>query len=265
MPSSKREREYERRRYEKWQERQSAKKARRRRQQVVAGGVVGVLVLGVGVTAALLLGGGDDTPAAASSPGSTDAATATGDATANAARTGNGGVLPDAALSEDRTWTGTISTSQGDLGIELEGDVAPQAVANFVTLAQQGYFDGTSCHRLVTSGIYVLQCGDPTATGTGSPGYAWGPIENAPADDVYPAGTIAMARQGNDGESMGSQFFIVYEDSTIPSDTAGGYTVFGRITSGLDVVQAVADAGVSGGASDGTPATPVTIEGVETQ
>jgi peptidyl-prolyl cis-trans isomerase B (cyclophilin B) len=263
VPSSKREREYERRRYEKWQERQSAKKARRRRQQVVAGGVVGVLVLGIGVTAALLLGGGDDTPAGASSPGSTDAAT--GDATANAARTGNGGVVPDASLSENRTWTGTITTSQGDLGIELEGDVAPQAVANFVTLAQQGYFDGTSCHRLVTSGIYVLQCGDPTATGTGSPGYAWGPVENAPADDVYPAGTIAMARQGNDGESMGSQFFIVYEDSTIPSDTAGGYTVFGRITSGLDVVQAVADAGVSGGASDGTPATPVTIEGVETQ
>jgi peptidyl-prolyl cis-trans isomerase B (cyclophilin B) len=74
-----------------------------------------------------------------------------------------------------------------------------------------------------------------------------------------------MARQGGDGESMGSQFFLVYEDSTIPSDTAGGYTVFGRITSGLDVVQAIADAGVSGGASDGAPLTPVTIEGVETQ
>jgi peptidyl-prolyl cis-trans isomerase B (cyclophilin B) len=259
VPSSKREREYERRRYEKWQERQAAKKAQRRRQQVVAGGVVGVLVLGIGVTAALLLGGGDDTPSAAATP------TATADATTPAARTGNGGVLPDAALAEGRTWTGTISTSQGEIGVELDGAAAPQAVANFVTLAQEGYFDGTDCHRLVTSGIYVLQCGDPTGTGTGSPGYAFGPIENAPADDVYPAGTIAMARQGGDGESMGSQFFLVYEDSTIPSDTAGGYTVFGRITSGLDVVQAVADAGVTGGASDGTPATPVTIEGVETQ
>jgi peptidyl-prolyl cis-trans isomerase B (cyclophilin B) len=258
VPSSKREREYERRRYEKWQERLNAKRARRRRQQIIAGGVVGVLVLGVGVTAALLLTG-DDEPAANAAPTPSTAATTP------AARTGNGGVLPDAALAEGRTWTGTITTSQGDIGVELDGAAAPQAVANFVTLAQEGYFDDTGCHRLVTSGIYVLQCGDPTGTGTGSPGYSFGPVENAPADDVYPAGTIAMARQGGNAESMGSQFFLVYEDSTIPSDEAGGYTVFGRITSGLDVVQAVADAGVTGGASDGTPATPVTIEGVETQ
>lgn len=259
MPSSKREREYERRRYEKWQERQAAHRAQRRRRQVVAVGVVGVLVVGVGVTAAVLSSRSDDAAGATSSPEATTAATAP------AERVGNGGVVPEAALAEDRTWTGTITTSQGDIGIELAGDVAPQAVANFVTLGQEGYFDGTDCHRLTTDGIYVLQCGDPTGTGTGSPGYAFGPVENAPEDDVYPAGTIAMARQGGDGESMGSQFFLVYEDSTIPADAAGGYTVFGRITSGLDVAQAVADAGVSGGASDGTPATPVTIEGVETQ
>jgi peptidyl-prolyl cis-trans isomerase B (cyclophilin B) len=259
VPSSKREREYERRRYEKWQERQGARRARRRRQQVIAAGVVGVLVLGVGVTAAVLLSGSGD---GGSDPAGTDPTSA---ATAPAERVGNGGVLPEAALAEDRTWTGTISTSQGEIGVELDGALAPQAVASFVTLGQEGYFDGTDCHRLTTEGIYVLQCGDPTGTGTGGPGYAFGPIENAPEDDVYPAGTIAMARQGGDGESMGSQFFLVYEDSTIPADDAGGYTVFGRITSGLDVVQAVADAGVAGGASDGTPATPVTIEGVETQ
>lgn len=259
MPSSKREREYERRRYEKWQQRQAERRTKRRRQQVIAGGVVGVLVIGVGVTAAVLLSSSDDPGAAATSPPSVSSTTPT------EARTGNGGVLPDAALAEDRTWTGTIATNRGDIGIELDGAAAPQAVANFVTLAQGGYFDTTDCHRLTTSGISVLQCGDPTATGTGNPGYSWGPIENAPADDVYPAGTIAMARQGGDGESMGSQFFLVYADSTIPSDAAGGYTVFGRITSGLDVVQAIADAGVTGGASDGTPASPVTIERVETQ
>ncbi|QZN84277.1 peptidylprolyl isomerase [Cellulomonas sp. C5510] len=258
MPSSKREREYERRRYEKWQQRQATKRAHRRRLQVVAGGVVAVLVLGTGVAAALLVTGGDDAPAQAD-PAPTAAASTP------AARTGNGGEVPDASLAEDRTWTGTITTDQGDVGIELDGRAAPQAVASFVTLAQEGYFDGTGCHRLTTSGIYVLQCGDPTGTGTGGPGYAFGPVENAPDDDVYPAGTIAMARQSGDGESQGSQFFLVYEDSTIPSDQAGGYTVFGRITSGLDVVQAVADAGVTGGASDGAPATPVTIEGVETQ
>ncbi|RMI01011.1 peptidylprolyl isomerase [Cellulomonas triticagri] len=258
MASSKREREYERRRYEKWQHRLAEKQARRRRTQLVAAGVVGVLVVGIGVSAALLLGGDDQQPADAATTPATET-------TGGEARTGNGGVVPDPSAAEGRAWTGSITTSAGDIGIELEGDVAPQAVASFVTLAQEGYFDGTDCHRLVTSGIYVLQCGDPTGTGTGGPGYSFGPVENAPADDVYPAGTIAMARQGGDGESMGSQFFLVYEDSTIPSDQAGGYTVFGRITSGLDVVQAVADAGVSGGASDGTPTTPVTIEGVETQ
>ncbi|HEY0214901.1 MAG TPA: peptidylprolyl isomerase, partial [Cellulomonas sp.] len=201
MPSSKREREYERRRYEKWQERQQARRAKKRRQQVVAGAVVGVLVVGVGVAAAIALTGSDDA-SAGSTPTSSPSVTSS---TSTAARTGNGGVLPDASLAEDRTWTGTISTGQGDIGIELDGDIAPQAVANFVTLAQEGYFDATDCHRLVTSGIYVLQCGDPTATGSGGPGYTWGPIENAPADDVYPAGTIAMARVGDDGASMGSQ------------------------------------------------------------
>ena len=259
MPSSKREREYERRRYEKWLQRQAERRTKRRRQQVIAGGIVGVLVIGVGVTAAVLLSSSDEPSAAATSTPSASSTTPTD------ARTGNGGVLPDATLAEDRTWTGTISTNHGDIGIELDGAAAPQAVANFVTLAQGGYFDTTDCHRLTTDGIYVLQCGDPTATGTGDPGYSWGPIENDPADNVYPAGTIAMARQGGDGESMGSQFFLVYADSTIPSDAAGGYTVFGRITSGLDVVQAIADAGVTGGATDGAPATPVTIEGVETQ
>ena len=177
--------------------------------------------------------------------------------------------LAEPSVAENRTWTVTLQACSGgtsaDIVLELDGTKAPQAVASFVTLAQGGYFDGTGCHRLVTQGIFVLQCGDPTFTGSGSPGYYFGPVENAPEDDVYPAGTVAMARRGDDPESMGSQFFLVYEESTIPSDSAGGYTVFGTITSGLDFVQAVADAGVEGGAPDGAPATPVTIEGVETQ
>ena len=111
----------------------------------------------------------------------------------------------------------------------------------------------------------MLQCGSPDGTSSGGPGYSWGPIENAPADNVYPAGTIAMARVPDNGSSMGSQFFLVYQDSTIPADSAGGYTVFGHITSGLDVLTAVADAGVQGGGDDGPPVTDVTIQGVETQ
>ena len=176
--------------------------------------------------------------------------------------------LAEPSAAEGRTWTVTLHACSGDteadIVLELDGESAPQAVASFVTLAQDGYFDGTGCHRLVTQGIFVLQCGDPTFTGRGSPGYAFGPVENAPENDVYPAGTVAMARQSDDAESMGSQFFLVYEESTIPSDTAGGYTVFGTITSGLDFVRAVADEGTAGGASV-APAIPVTIEGVETQ
>ncbi|BDZ52933.1 hypothetical protein GCM10025870_00060 [Agromyces marinus] len=92
------------------------------------------------------------------------------------------------------------------------------------------------------------------------PGYSYGPIENAPADDVYPAGTIAMARQLGAPESQGSQFFIVYEDSTIPSDAAGGYTVIGRVTSGLeDLRSTITDQGAADGAPDGAPVRPVSI------
>lgn len=259
MSSSKREREYERRRYEKWQQRQAEHKARRRRLQVIVGSLLGVLLLTVGVAVAVAVTN-DQTSAAPSATGS-----ASRSPSPSSTRT-----LPDAGLAGARTWTGTLTLSSGPLAIELDGAAAPQAVANFVTLAKDGYFNGTVCHRLAL-GIHVLQCGDPTATGesgsggAGGPGYAWGPIENAPPNGVYPAGTIAMARQPNNGSSMGSQFFLVYQDSTIPSDSAGGYTIFGHITSGLGVVQAIADAGVRGGGAEGAPTTRVTIEGVETQ
>ncbi|WP_062293431.1 peptidylprolyl isomerase [Demequina phytophila] len=169
---------------------------------------------------------------------------------------------PDPSYAEDRTWTATLATNQGDIEIELDGAAAPQAVASFIKLAEDGYFDGTGCHRLTTAGIYVLQCGDPTGTGTGGPGYRYGPVENAPADDVYPAGTVAMARVGGDGESMGSQFFIVYQDSTIPSDAAGGYTVLGQVVAGNASVERVAEAGTITGDTDGAPAMSVIVNEV---
>jgi peptidyl-prolyl cis-trans isomerase B (cyclophilin B) len=162
--------------------------------------------------------------------------------------------VPDIALSEFRRWDATMDIDGITVDLELNGLVAPQAVANFVVLAGDGFFDNTQCHRLTTAGIFVLQCGDPEGTGRGGPGYRFGPIENDPADDLYPAGTLAMARIGGDGFSMGSQFFIVYEDSVIPSDSAGGYTVFGRVTSGLEeLVGGVIDQGVVADASDGQP------------
>lgn len=170
------------------------------------------------------------------------------------------GTAPDPALSENRVWEADIVIDGITLGLELDGAAAPQAVANFIQLAQDGYFDNTSCHRLVTAGIFVLQCGDPTGTGTGGPDYRFGPIENAPADDIYPVGTLAMARVGGDGASMGSQFFIVYDQSFIPSDNAGGYTVFGQVTSGLEQLTVdVVGPGVQGGVADGTPVAPAQI------
>jgi peptidyl-prolyl cis-trans isomerase B (cyclophilin B) len=260
VAGTKRERDNARKRQEKWDQRQAQARARRQRTAAIVAIVAVLALVGGGLVVANLgnaAGQGSPTPQA--------------EGQCPAASTGarSGGELPDPASAEGRTWTATLELCAGGTGspvvLELDGAAAPQAVASFVSLAEQGYYDGTSCHRLTTSGIYVLQCGDPTGTGGGDPGYSYGPIENAPADDVYPAGTVAMARVGGDGESMGSQFFVVYQDSTIPSDAAGGYTVLGTVTSGLDAVQAVADAGVAGGAGDGAPASPVIIEGVETQ
>jgi peptidyl-prolyl cis-trans isomerase B (cyclophilin B) len=162
--------------------------------------------------------------------------------------------VPDISLSEFRLWEGSIDIDGITIDLELNGLLAPQAVANFVTLAADGFFDDSRCHRLTTAAIFVLQCGDPEGTGRGGPDYRFGPVENAPVDGLYPAGTLAMARVGGDGFSMGSQFFIVYEDSVIPPDQAGGYTVFGRVTRGLDeLVSGVIDQGVVDDAADGQP------------
>jgi peptidyl-prolyl cis-trans isomerase B (cyclophilin B) len=179
--------------------------------------------------------------------------------------TTNDPLVPSPELAEGRIWTGAMNLAGSDLGFELYGDLAPQAVANFVSLAQSGYFENLNCHRLTTAGIFVLQCGDPSGDGTGGPGYSWGPIENAPEADLYEEGVIAMARRGGDGSSMGSQFFIVHADSTIPSDSAGGYTVFGRVTSGLDGVKAIAEKGTVDGTGDGAPLEPVVMTGISVE
>ncbi len=166
---------------------------------------------------------------------------------------------PPASLSEGREWTATIQTNQGPIQVQLDGVNAPQATASFLALAGEGFFANTECHRLVTAGIFVLQCGDPLGNGQGGPAYRFGPVENAPADNIYPTATLAMARVSANANSMGSQFFIVYDDSTIPSDSAGGYTVFGTVTQGMDIVDAVAQAGTITGDADGRPALPLII------
>ena len=169
---------------------------------------------------------------------------------------------PDPSLAEGAAWRATLETNCGDIELELYGDKAPQTVASFIFLAQHEYWVDSPCHRLTTAALFVLQCGDPTGSGGGGPGYAFG-IENAPVDGTYPAGTLAMART-SDPNSNGSQFFIAYEDTTLPTES-GGYSIFGRVTRGLDLVQAIAKAGVSGGQSDGAPAQPLSILDVSVQ
>jgi len=227
----------------------ASKIARRRRDNILAV-IVALLVIAAAVVVQVFyFSGGPGTPTPSPS------------ATAESAS------APDPSVAEGRTWTGDMTINDIPVGISLDGAAAPQGVANFITLAQKGFYDGLTCHRLTTSpGFGVLQCGDPNGDGSGGPGYSFGPIENAPEGDVYPAGTIAMARQGNDGSSMGSQFFIVYEDTTIPSDPAGGYTVLGTVTSGLDALKAgVVAAGTADGSADGKPAIPVTIGSIAVQ
>nr|WP_245192460.1 peptidylprolyl isomerase [Arthrobacter pigmenti] len=171
----------------------------------------------------------------------------------------NAADIPDPATVEGEVFTGTLATSAVDIGVELDANLAPQAVAVFKSLAEENFFAGKSCHRLTTAETMgVLQCGSPNGDGASDPNYQWGPVENTPEDGTYPAGSIAVAR-GQSTDSHGTQFFIVHKDSQIPQDT-GGYTIMGRVTSGLEVVQEIAEAGVEGGGEDGPPATPVTID-----
>jgi peptidyl-prolyl cis-trans isomerase B (cyclophilin B) len=190
------------------------------------------------------------------------APTDTPSATPTAPSGENVGPVPSADLAEGRTWTGELTLNGSvPLGIELYGDLAPQATSVFVSLAQSNFYPGKSCHRLTTA---ILQCGSVNGDGTGDPGFTWGPVENPPADNVYPAGTLAMART-SDTFGHGSQFFLVYEDTPLDGST-GGYTVFGRVTSGLDALKSsITSAGItpgSGGAGDGAPVVPTTITGV---
>ncbi|MGD8150987.1 peptidylprolyl isomerase [Ornithinimicrobium sp. Y1694] len=168
--------------------------------------------------------------------------------------------LPDPKSGDPATLTATVETNCGDIVLELDAANAPQTVASFEFLADEGYWDASTCHRLTTAGLFVLQCGDPTGTGRGNPGYGYG-IENAPADGNYPPGSLAMART-QDPNSNGGQFFIVYEDTMLPTQ-GGGYSIFGQVTEGLDIVQAIAEQGVEGGGGDGAPTQPISILSID--
>jgi peptidyl-prolyl cis-trans isomerase B (cyclophilin B) len=169
---------------------------------------------------------------------------------------------PAMAIDKAASYTLDLRTTCGDIPIKLETSKAPHTVNSFKFLADQHFFDHTKCHRLTTTGIYVLQCGDPKGTGEGGPGYTI-PDENltglGKADSsgvvTYPTGTVAMANTGQK-HTGGSQFFLVYKDSPLPPS----YTPFGTISaSGMKVLQKIAAAGENTGQGDGAPNATVVI------
>jgi peptidyl-prolyl cis-trans isomerase B (cyclophilin B) len=166
-------------------------------------------------------------------------------------------VAPAQKLPKKLPRTFTFQTNCGNIVITTVGAKAPITITQLSTLAKGGYFDNSLCHRLTTQGLYVLQCGDPTATGTGGPNFTYGD-ENLPTATLnnYPAGTVAMANSG--AGTNGSQFFLVFADTTLGAN----YTIWGTITQGLDIVKAIAKAGVKGGGADGAPNQTVAINRV---
>ncbi|MBX3312010.1 MAG: peptidylprolyl isomerase [Microbacteriaceae bacterium] len=170
---------------------------------------------------------------------------------------------PDPSISENREWVGELTLNDVKLDIVLDGINAPQATAALVTLVNEDFYKDVTCHRLTTTpGFYLLQCGDPNGDGTGGPDFRFGPIENAPSSAIYPKGTIAYARAGSNASSMGSQFFITLDDSTILPDNVGGYSVVGHVVDGLEnLISEITSKGTADGSEDGVPLVKTVITG----
>ncbi len=280
MGKQDRQRKLARERYERQQQRRAERSRRTRQWTTISAAGIAVIVLAViGYFVFAPTGG---TPAAAparsATPAATPSATAGNQAPAAtvepAAAVSRCGYIsappaarkvgtPPATPDVTAKYQATIRTNRGNIVIRLAEGKATCTVNSFAYLAGKDYFSNTKCHRLTTSGIYVLQCGDPSGTGSGGPGYRFANEvagDSATASAGFPAGTVAMAHSSQ-ASSNGSQFFLVYKATTLPRD----YTPFGVITSGLDVVKNVAKAGVASAASgpgDGPPKESVTIKSV---
>ncbi|MBM7804676.1 peptidyl-prolyl cis-trans isomerase B (cyclophilin B) [Geodermatophilus bullaregiensis] len=272
MPTNKQRRVAAQRRLQKQLERRAELARRRRRNLLVVVTVVAVVLVAGAVALVAGLGGEDD-PGADAAASSSAAATAA-PATTNADGTVTCTYAPDTSGNTDLVDVGTppdpastpatgtvpvlMSTSQGDIPLTLDRAKAPCAAASFTHLASQQFFDGTICHREVNQPTFgVLQCGDPSGTGSGGPSYTY--AEEVTPETTYPRGTIAMANSGAPG-STASQFFLVFTDSQLPPD----YTVVGTVDeTGLAVLDTIAAAGNDGSfepsPGGGAPNVPVTI------
>jgi peptidyl-prolyl cis-trans isomerase B (cyclophilin B) len=279
-----RQRRQARERHRRQQEQRQVRQRQVRQRWLI--GLSGVLVLALvgSLLAVFLPSGKPKKPAAAASKSPSASASPTATATAvaepahhcsytSATPVAKKVGLPPATPDYTDSYQATINTNQGKITFNLLNNKATCTVNSFVHLAQAGYFNNTQCHRLLTSGIYVLQCGDAYATasakldcsttskiGSGTPGYDFA-SENL-TGAKYPAGTVAMANEGS-ASTNGSQFFIVYKDST--SGLTASYTPFATVSSGLGIVQNVAKGGYScqyAQAGGGVPKKKVIIDSV---
>jgi len=263
-----------------------AERAKKRRNLGVIVTVAGVIVVVGGIYLLVNLSSGDDNAAPASTPPSSSAApqpdkpaTIPTKLAAEPKRPtalpatvsceykqdqGAGAAKPATApngknVSATGKTSATMATTIGEIKMSLNRALAPCAVNSFVSLAKQGYFDNTPCHRMTTGeGLQVLQCGDPTGQGTGGPGYTF--KDETFKQLKYGPGILAMANSG--ANTNGSQFFIVYGDG---SGLQPNYTVFGTIDqASVQRIDEVAKSGVNptNGPGDGAPVTPVNITGV---
>ncbi|MFF5172966.1 peptidylprolyl isomerase [Micromonospora sp. NPDC000089] len=248
-------------------ERSAKARKRRQTQAIVGAGAVLLLVVAGTIWLASSLGGDDKQQAAAGAEGGFAECAYTEMPKEGRPKQIKDVGLPEAKQQSTGTQTMTIDTNLGPITAKIDRSKVPCTAGSFTHLASKGFFDNSKCHRLVTEGIKVLQCGDPSATGkgwretdgTGGPTYKL-TEENLPTDKrpAYPDGVIAMANSGQPG-STGSQFFIVYGDSQLDPN----YTVLGTVTGGMDLVKQVAAAGDDGAfakqAGGGHPKKEITI------
>lgn len=240
------------------------KRVSRRKRDNLLGILGGLLVVALAITAQVVFfTAGPGAPDPSPTPTAEPTPSASPDAEQNVG-------APDPSLAENRSWTGELVFNDTiALGIELDGAAAPQAVSGWIADVEDGYYPGTTCHRLADSdGFSFIQCGSIDGQGGPDPDYSFGPIENAPATGVYTAGTIAMARSTSP-YSNGHQFFIVTGD-TMFDMSSGGYTVVGTVTSGLDqLIEQIISAGVApdtvGADGSGAPQVPTVITSVTLQ
>jgi peptidyl-prolyl cis-trans isomerase B (cyclophilin B) len=262
-----RRRQLAREKFLRQQQRRTSARRRTHTRNAVIAAVVGVVVAGGATAYATGVfksdgkkanAGAEVTPSASPSAAPSKAPDPCAKPAAGSVKTLTWKKEPAVTIDTSAAYTMKMATTCGDIDIALKASAAPHTVNSFDFLAGKGYFDHTKCHRLTTNGIYVLQCGDPTAQGSGGPGYTI-PDENLKdktlTSGVYPAGTIAMANTGQK-HTGGSQYFLVYQDSKLPPS----YTPFGTISkSGLTVLKKIAAAGESTGQGDGAPNATVVI------